>query len=403
MKFQKTNQLKNKRLMKNIFIILITALVLSSCGENKNQSVEDILASNNLEQIRKKKSELDIEKQKLSSELKQLEAKIKELDPQEKIPLVTTFAINEDVFNHYIELQGNVSTKQNLVIYPEFSGFLSHVYVKEGQHVSKGQVLGKIDDGGLSQQVAQLQIQVDLAKTTFERQERLWNQKIGSEIQYLQAKSSYQSQQKAVNQLQKQVDKTIVRAPFSGTIDDVITEQGSVVAPGQSQLFRIVNLKNMYIEVDVPERYISNVVSGKDVQVNFPILGKTMDAKIRQAGNFINPANRTFKIEVPVPNKDKSIKPNLTAKLKINDYTNPKAMLIPQNVISENAQGQQYVYTIINKDNNKAKAQRVIIKTGKTQGDYIEVLSGLLHGNEIINEGARSVKDGQEVKILVGE
>jgi membrane fusion protein, multidrug efflux system len=403
MKSQKTNQSKNKRIMKNIFAILITTLVLSSCGDTKNQSVEDILASNNLEQIRKKKSELDTEKQKLSSDIKHLEAKIKELDPQEKIPLVTTFAINEDVFNHYIELQGNVSTKQNLVISPEFSGFLSQVYVKEGQRVSKGQVLAKIDDGGLSQQVAQLQIQVDLAKTTFERQERLWNQKIGSEIQYLQAKSSYQSQQKAVNQLQKQVDKTIVRAPFSGTIDDVITEQGSVVAPGQSQLFRIVNLKNMYIEVDVPERYISNVVSGKDVQVNFPILGKTMDAKIRQAGNFINPANRTFKIEVPVPNKDKSIKPNLTAKLKINDYTNPKAVLIPQNIISENAQGQQYVYTIINNDNNKAKAQRVIIKTGKTQGDYIEVLSGLLHGNEIIDEGARSVKDGQEVKILKDE
>jgi membrane fusion protein, multidrug efflux system len=400
MKSQKTNQSKNKIIMKNIFVILITSLILSSCGENKNQSIEDILASNNLEQIRKKKSELDTEKQKLSSDLKQLEAKIKELDPQEKIPLITTFAINEAIFNHYIELQGNVSTKQNLVIYPEFSGFLFRVYVKEGQHVSKGQILAKIDDGGLSQQVAQLQIQVDLAKTTFERQERLWNQKIGSEIQYLQAKSSYESQQKAVSQLQKQVDKTIVRAPFSGTIDDVITEQGSVVAPGQSQLFRIVNLKNMYIEVDVPERYITNIVSGKDVQVNFPILGKTMDAKIRQAGNFINPANRTFKIEVPVPNKDKSIKPNLTAKLKINDYTNPNAILIPQNIISENAQGQQYVYTITNKNNNKAKAQRVIIKTGRTQGDYIEVLSGLLHGNEIIDEGARSVKDGQEVKIL---
>jgi membrane fusion protein, multidrug efflux system len=389
--------------MKNIFTILITTLILSSCGDTKKKSVEDILGSNNLEQIRKKKSELDADKQKLSSELKQLEAKIKELDPQEKIPLITTFAVNEDVFNHYIELQGNVSTKQNLVISPEFSGFLSHVYVKEGQRVSKGQILAKIDDGGLSQQVAQLQIQVDLAKTTFERQERLWNQKIGSEIQFLQAKSSYESQQKAVNQLQKQIDKTIVRAPFSGTIDDVITEQGSVVAPGQSQLFRIVSLKNMYIEVDVPERYITNVVSGKNVQVNFPILGKTMDAKVRQAGNFINPANRTFKIEVPVSNKDKSIKPNLTAKLRINDYTNPKAILIPQNIISENAQGQQYVYAIINKDNNRAKAQRVIIKTGKTQGDYIEVLSGLLHGNEIINEGARSVKDGQEVKILVGE
>lgn len=161
--------------------------------------------------------------------------------------------------------------------------------------------MAKIDDGGLSQQLAQLQIQVDLAKTTFERQERLWNQKIGSEIQYLQAKSSYEAQASAVNQLQQQLEKTNVRAPFSGTIDDVITDQGSVVAPGQSALFRIVNLDNMYIETDVPERYISDISEGKEVLVEFPILGITLNAKVRQAGNFINPANRTFKAEIAVP------------------------------------------------------------------------------------------------------
>jgi len=382
-----------------IYTFLIVSLLLTSCGK-KTQSVEDIIASNNLEQIRNKKSELDVNQQELAAQLKQLEAKIKELDPQEKVPLITTLAVKEEVFTHFLELQGNVSTKQNLIIYPEYSGILTQVYVKEGQQVNKGQILAKIDDGGLSQQVAQLQIQADLAKTTFERQERLWNQKIGSEIQYLQAKSSYNAQQEAVNQLQQQIGKTIVRAPFSGTIDDVITEQGSVVAPGQSQLFRIVNLKDMYIETDVPERYIADVVKNKNVQVEFPILGKTIDAKIRQAGNFINPANRTFKVEIAVPNGDENIKPNLTAKLKINDYSNDNAILIPQSIISENAEGQQYVYTLTDKIENKAKAKRVIIVTGKTQGDYIEVLSGLIHGDEIINDGARSVKDGQEVKIL---
>ncbi|MDO5979293.1 efflux RND transporter periplasmic adaptor subunit [Flavivirga spongiicola] len=389
--------------MKNILILSFVTLVLASCGADKKMAVEDIIASGNLEQIRKKKAELDASAQEISSQLKQLESEIKKLDPQERIPLITTFETKEAVFNHYVELQGNVSTKKNLVIYPEYSGTLTRVYVKEGQKVVKGQILAKIDDGGLSQQVAQLQIQAELAKTTFERQERLWNQKIGSEIQYLQAKSTYEAQQRAVNQLQQQVGKTVVRAPFSGTIDDVISEQGSVVAPGQSQLFRIVNLRDMYIETDVPERYISNITPGKDVQVEFPILGKKMDAKIRQAGNFINPANRTFKIEVAVSNKDKSIKPNLTAKLKINDYKNEKAILIPQSIISENAEGQQYVYTVTDKVENKAKAKRVIIETGKTQGDYIEVLSGLDNGNEIIDEGARSVKDGQEVKILVVE
>ncbi len=389
--------------MKNILTLLIVTLVLASCGGDKKMSIEDIVASGDLQIIRTKKAELDASAQEISAQLKQLETKIKELDPQERIPLITTFTAKEALFNHYVELQGNVSTKKNLVIYPEYPGTLTRVYVKEGQKVSKGQILAKIDDGGLGQQVAQLQIQAELAKTTFERQERLWNQKIGSEIQYLQAKSTYEAQERAVNQLKQQVGKTIVRAPFSGTIDDVITEQGSVVAQGQSQLFRIVNLRDMYIETDVPERYINSITPGKQVEVEFPILGKKVDAKIRQAGNFINPANRTFKIEVAVPNKDKSIKPNLTAKLKINDYQSEKAILIPQSIISENAEGEQYVYTVADKVENKAKAKRVIIKTGKTQGDYIEVLSGLENGNEIIDEGARSVKDGQDIKILVVE
>ncbi|WP_456441221.1 efflux RND transporter periplasmic adaptor subunit [Psychroserpens sp.] len=389
--------------MKQIIIISFLALFILSCGSEKNTSTEDVIASNDLEQIRNKKTELDAQQQELETQLKQLSLKIKELDPLEKIPLITTFPAKESEFIHYVELQGNVDTKKNLVIYPEYSGIMTKVFVTEGQKVTKGQTLAKIDDGGLSQQVAQLQIQSDLAKTTFERQKRLWNQNIGSEIQYLQAKSTYESQQKAVNQLQQQVARTIVRAPFTGTIDDVITEQGSVVAPGQTELFRIVNLDDMYIETDVPESYITTVSEGKTVQVDFPVLGTTMEATIRQAGNFINPANRTFKVEVAIPNKDKNIKPNLTAKLRINDYTNEKAILIPLSIISENANGEQYVYTITNKTDSIATAKRTIITTGKTQGDDIEVLTGLKSNDEIIQEGARSVKDGQEVKILVVE
>ena len=389
--------------MKNIYSIILISILFTSCGGGKNKSVDDIIATNDLEIIRQKKTELDASAQEISTQLKQLEKKIKELDPQEKVPLITTFAAKEAIFNHFVELQGNVNTKQNLVIYPEFSGVLSKVYVKEGQSVSKGQILAKIDDGGLSQQLSQLKIQSDLAKTTFERQERLWNQKIGSEIQYLQAKAAYEGQLEATKQLQQQVGKTVVRAPFSGTIDDVITDQGSVVAPGQSQLFRIVNLDDMYIETDVPERYVSEIIKGKNVKVNFPVLGKDIDAKVRQAGNFINPANRTFKVEIAIPNKDIAIKPNLTAKLKINDYTNQNAILIPQSIISENAEGQQYVYTIIDKVDSKATVKREFIETGKTQGNFIEVLSGIKNNEEIIDEGARSVKDGQEVKILVLE
>ena len=134
--------------------------------------------------------------------------------------------------------------------------------------------------------------------------------------------------------------------------------------------------------------------------VNLPVLGETLQAEIAQVGNFINPANRTFKIEIPVENKDKAIKPNLTAKIRINDYTNEKALLIPQSIISENAEGQQYVYVIKNRKNSLGSAHKTIIETGKTEGDVIEILTGLKNGDEIISEGARSVKDGQEVKVI---
>lgn len=388
--------------MKHIQLLILTSLLLVACGGNqKKNTVESVLETNNLEKIRAKRAELVANQDEIHAKIKQLDEAIAKIDTVKKVPLITTIKAKEEVFNHQLEIQGNVTTKNLLVITPEFNGILTNVYVKEGQRVSKGQLLAKIDDGGLSQQLAQLKIQADLARTTFERQKRLWDQNIGSEIQYLQAKSSYEAQQEAVNQLQQQVAKTNVKAPFSGTIDDVITEQGSVVAAGQTQLMRIVNLDDMYIETDVPESYITDVTKGKDVTVTIPVINKTVDTKIRQAGDYVNPANRTFKIEVPVPNKDKDIKPNLTAKLKINDYTNEAALLVPLSIISENAEGEQYLYTITDKNKNgESIATKVIIKTGKTQGDVIEVLEGIKDGTEIIKEGARSVKDGQTVKVI---
>lgn len=385
--------------MKYIFSILMTSLILTSCG-SKEKTATEIIATNNESLIKEKREALVVKQQEIASEIKLLDEKIHTLNPDKNLPLITAFTAKKEKFEHYLEIQGNVDTKENIVIFPEMGGPLKKVYVKEGQKVTKGQLLATIDDGGLSQQLAQLEIQAGLAKTTFERQKRLWDQKIGSEIQYLQSKSNYEAQLEMVNQLKSQLAKTVVRAPFSGVIDNVITEEGSVVTPGQSQLMRIVNLDDMYIETDIPESYIKDVTTGKEVQVEFPVLGKTIEAKIRQTGNFINPANRTFKIEVAVPNKDKMIKPNLTARLKINDYTNEQAFLIPQSIISENADGEQYIYVLNNKNENKATAHRTIIKTGKTQGDLIEVLSGIKDNDQIILEGARSVKDGQTVKII---
>lgn len=389
--------------MKKIIPLIIMVLVLAACGSNTEGSVESVIASNDLKAIRAKKAEVIAEQNRIKEQIQLLDKAIAGLDENTKIPLITTRQVNQEVFTHYLELQGSVTTKDLLVIYPEYSGILTDVYVTEGQRVKKGQVLARIDDGGLSQQLAQLKIQSELSKTTFERQQRLWDQKIGSEMQYLQAKSNYESQAQAIAQLEQQVAKTIVTAPFSGTIDDVMSEQGSVVMPGQTALMRIVSLDNMYIVTDVPEKYIANIERNKKVIVDFPILNKRIESKIRQVGNFIDPNNRTFKVEISVPNNDKSIKPNLTAKLSINDYTNPGALLIPQSVISENASGEQYIYIVKDKEGDDAVAEKITIETGMTQGDVIEVLAGLESGTEIILEGARSVNDGQEVRIINSE
>ena len=386
--------------MKNIITLIITALIISACGSDKVKTVEDIISEGNLTKIREKRSLVDAEQQAISLQLKQLDAAISKLDSVKKLPLITTFKAKAQRFEHFIELQGNVKTKQDIILYPEYSGTLKKVYVKEGQRVSKGQLLALIDDNGLGQQLAQLKVKEVLAKTTFERQERLWNKKIGSEIQYLQAKTNYSALTKAINQMQAQLAKTNIKAPFSGIIDDVISEQGTVVVQGVTHVLRIINLKNMYIEVEVPETYLNNITKGKTVEVYFPAIDKRVSTKIRQVGNYINPNNRSFKIEIGLSNSSGQIKPNLTARLKINDYTNENALLIPQSIISENAEGQQYIYLVIDILNNKGKSKRVIVKTGKTQGDVIEILEGIKNDDQIIDEGARSVKDGQPIEII---
>ena len=385
--------------MKKLSLLTLITIIITSCGGDKPQSIDDILATGDAKIIQQKKDELASKQQELAADIKRLDDSLKVLNPDRNVPLVTTFTTQKVEFKHYLELQGSVATKQNVVIAPEMNGILTAVYVKEGQKLSKGQILAKIDEGSMRQQLNQLQIQANLAKTTFERQERLWNQKIGSEIQFLQAKSNYEAQQKAVNQLEVQIAKTNVKAPFSGVIDDVITEQGNMVSAGLSELIRIVNLNDMYISTDVPETYITNVTTGKSVEVFFPVLGETVDSKVRQTGNYINDANRTFNVEIAVPNNDKNIKPNLTARLKINDYTNPEGILIPQSIISENAEGAQYVYVLQTQNDGKTIAKQQIIKTGKTQGDNIEILEGLDADTQLIDEGARSVKDGQVVRV----
>jgi RND family efflux transporter MFP subunit len=388
--------------MKNILLILLISMVFAACGNGTVQTVETLITEGNLEAIKLKKQELTEKQKTLNAELRLLDSVINLKDSNSKLALVSTFKTAEQAFQHYLDLQGNVMTKQNVLIYPEMTGTLLKVYVKEGQKVNKGQLLATIDDGGMSSQLEQLKTQAALAKTTFERQKRLWEQKIGSEIQYLQAETNYLAVDNSVKQAQSQLSKANVRAPFSGIIDDVIQEQGTVVSPGSGQaVFRIVNLSDMYIEVDVPESYLKGVTVGKEVKVYFPVLGDSITSVIRQTGNFINPTNRSFRVEIAVPNIKRNIKPNLTARVQINNYSSDNAILIPQSVISENAQGEQYVYLATEADSNDmAIAKKQIINTGQSQGDFVEVLAGITPGSQVILEGARNVRENQQVKII---
>ena len=386
--------------MKKIYPILVLSLLLVACGGSENNSVSQTIASGNLEAIRSMKTNLTNQLNGIETDLVALEAAIANLDTNENLPLVTTFEVQPQVFNHYLDLQGNVKTRENVLLYPEMAGTLLTVKVKKGARVSKGQILAVIDNGGMSNQLSQLKTQAALAQTTFERQATLWEQKIGSEIQYLQSKAQAEAQANAVLQLEKVLAKAQITAPFSGVIDQVLKDPGTVVSPGNgSEVFRLINLSNMYIEVDVPEGYLGAVTKGKKAGVYFPVLQDSVNAVVRETGNYINPNNRSFSAEIAVENPNGSIKPNLNARVHINDYTNENALLIPQSVISENAAGEQYAY-VAELNNGEAIAKRHIITTGKTQGDFVEIISGINAGDLIIKEGARSVKDAQAVKIL---
>ncbi|MGY5354737.1 efflux RND transporter periplasmic adaptor subunit [Wenyingzhuangia sp. IMCC45467] len=376
--------------MKKI-LLAIAATTMIACGSKKEKTIADIIASKEIKEIKAKRNTL-------IADVKALEKAIAELDTVKKTTLVSTLMAKTSDFYHYVEVQGNVETKQNLILYPEINGTLKSVLVKEGQKVNKGQTIAIIDDSGLNDQLAQLEADAELAKTTFERQERLWDQKIGSEIQFLQAKTAYAAKSKAVDNLKAQIAKTQLKAPFSGIVDDVITDEGSFVMPGQSPIVRLINLSDMTISAEIPETFIKYVKKGKKVDLFIPVLNATAETTITQAGNYINPNNRKFKVEMDIPNNIEA-KPNMSVHLNINDYHNEAAILIPQSIISENENNKEYIFTVAKKGNSYI-AQKTFIELGKTSKNDIEVTKGLKPNTMVIVEGARSVKEGQEVTIL---
>ncbi len=369
-------------------VIIAASFLLIACGE---KSTEDLIKDKNITELKNRKAIIQSEIEKIDAAL------LNGNKTPETEALVSVITLKDTVFNHYLEIQGNVNTKDNILVQPEFSGTLTILNVKAGQRVSKGQILGKVDDAGMSQQLASIENQYALAKTTFERQKNLWDKKIGSEIQFLQAQAQMISAQKSVAQMRAQVAKTVIRAPFSGTIDEVFVERGQVVSPNPQGLMRIVNLSNMYVSTTVPETYIGKLKVGTAVDVFLTSLGKTYKGKVRQVANFINPSNRSFGIEVSVPNPDNLLRPNQVAQLKIIDYAINNAIVVPTNVVQEDGKNNKFVFIATNVNGKKGVAKKVLVKVGKSSDNVTEILSGLTANDVIVTEGANNIADGMKL------
>jgi membrane fusion protein, multidrug efflux system len=376
---------------KKLFTLLIAAALVVSCGEkDNNQTVDQLIAAKN-------NKELQARKATIQADLAKIDAALARLNVKKEEALVSVMTLKDTLFNHYLDIQGSVNTKENILIQPEMPGTLVVLNAKAGQHVSKGQLLARVDDGGSSQQVASLETQYQLAKTTFERQKNLWSQKIGSEIQFLQAQTQMLSLQRSVAQAKAMLSKTEIRAPFSGTIDEVFVERGQVVSAGPQGLMRIVNLNNMYVSTSIPESYIGKLKVGTEVDVFLTSLNKSYKGKVRQIGNFINPNNRSFGIEVSLPNPENLLRPNQVAKLKVIDYTAKNAIVVPTNIIQEDGQGNKFVFVAINSNEKTAIAKKVLVSIGKSSDNVTEILSGLVANDIIVTEGVNTISEGMKL------
>ncbi len=386
--------------MNKIYTLLLI-IIISGCNSSRNASIESLIESRDLEELKKRKKEYVDAMNTMKVELNEINDGISLLDENERLTLVSKYEIQQTIFNTYIEAQANLKTRKNILILPEFQGTLEKVFVSEGQKVKKGQLLAEINDSGLNEQYEQMVIQAEFAKENFERTQRLWDNNIGSEMQYLKSKTDFEASKKMVDQMKDRLSKTKIYAPFDGEIDEIISNVGSNLIPGVSQILRLVNLDIIYAESFVSEKYISFISEGTEAIVQIPLLNMDYRSSVNQTGNFINPSNRTFRIEVPVENFDNRIKQNLDAKIKINIYKKDDAIVIPLRIVREDALGKNFVY-VMSEDNKEGVylTSKQFITLGNKSEDKVEVTEGLALGDIVVLEGAYSVEDSQRVKLI---
>ena len=389
--------------MKKIICLSCTFIILISCNPGKSEiTIKHSQSNNSISDLNAKKAEYSKKINELNLELDKINEAIKSLGGDEKRTLITAFEVKKQPFEHEIEVQANIKTRQNVLIFPEFSGRLIEIKVTEGQKVKKGKLLAVIDDAGLKSQLDQMKLELSLAKTSYNRTKRLWDQKIGSEMMYLESRTRYRGAQKQVSQMRKQLARTKIYAPFDGIIDEIPARLGSNLVPGVTPVLRIVNLDNMFAESDVPENYIPNIRVGSKATVTIPALNQSQKTEIEKTGNFVTASNRTFRVEAPLKNPNGFIKPNLNARLNIIDYFNPEALTIPLRVLREDSNGQVYVFVLIQPEEKDGyTTEKRNVKLGKSKNEIVEILKGITVGELIVDDGVNLLVDNQKVKRII--
>jgi len=343
-----------------------------------------------------KKAELaDLKKQQadLNSKIAALQAQVGTGDST-KATDVSAIILKPGMFTNYVQIQGKIDAQDNVTAYPQANAIITAIYVKVGDHVSKGETLAQLDNSVLVQNIAQAQTQVNLMNTLYQRQKNLWDQKIGTEVQYLQAQTNLQSAQKQMAGLRQQSDMYRIVSPISGTVDQMDLRLGQAASPGATGSgIRVINADILKVKADVPESYSASVNQGDSVKILFPDLDDSLTTKVTFAAKVIDANSRSFGIEIKLP-QNKEFRPNMTAVLKIADFSKANTIVIPVNAIQKSDEG-DYVYV-----NENGLAKRKNIKEGATSGGLTEVISGLSSGDQLITEGASELGDGDKVRVL---
>ncbi len=370
----------------NFPFLIVTILILAvSCGPKDDLSIKK-------EDLAKMKSEAAT----LRNSIESLEKEIAVLDPEfakenRKSVLITTIKVEKKHFEHFVDVTGSVMSKKNVSISGEVLGRIQEITAVEGMRVSKGQILAKIDGESIVRNIDEVEKQLELAMILFEKQERLWKQQIGTEIQFLESKNRKESLETNLATLKTQQSKTVVRAPFNGTVENVQVRLGEFVQPGMPMI-QFIGDSDLFIEADISEKYVGLIQKGDSVEVSFPSINEKLKSKISSVGAIINPNNRTFKVEIGIPSLE-FLKPNMISVIKIKDYESKTAVTVPNYLILQDNKG-DYVFTV-----DKSLSKKRYIKRGKTYEQVTEVLEGLNGSEVLIDKGFREVGDNFSVNI----